>query len=217
MSNVFGSWIWNGFIFGPVLSALVAYDDQDMIDEACSKVATDIGTQSYYSRSWMAISTMTLNGAVAKAGELFRTDTPPVSTSATTVGTTSATTQETTVQTTTAAPQTTSTTTTVATVSIVNSLILRHMIFYHSFQLTFSFAILFGRMIRPRLRQLKLISAQMLFVALWISAMRLEPATAPPGHAATLSRPTALAVMTEFCPQGMISALMEYAAERTIV
>lgn len=129
MSNVFGSWIWNGFIFGPVLSALVAYSDQDMIDAACSKVATDIGTQSYYSRSWMVISTMTLNGAVAKAGELFRTDAPPGTTSATTVGTTSATTQVgTTVQTTTVAPETTkttSTTTTVATVSIINSLILR--------------------------------------------------------------------------------------------
>ena len=44
-----------------------------MIDEACRKVG-DINGESYYARSWMVLSTMTLNGAVVKAGESVRGD-----------------------------------------------------------------------------------------------------------------------------------------------
>ena len=58
-------------MYGPVLSSVVAYDNQDMIDAACAKVGSIPSGESYYSRSWLVISSMTLNGAVAKAGSLF--------------------------------------------------------------------------------------------------------------------------------------------------
>ena len=58
-------------MYGPVLSTLVAFDNQDMIDGACAEVGAIGDGESYYSRSWLVISTMTLNGAVAKAGDLF--------------------------------------------------------------------------------------------------------------------------------------------------
>ena len=44
-----------------------------MIDEACRKVGY-INGESYYARSWMVLSTMTLNGAVVKAGQIVRGD-----------------------------------------------------------------------------------------------------------------------------------------------
>jgi len=72
VSNVFGSWMWNGFIFGPVYSTLVsqiadesfqgrAFTQQNMVDAACDLVS-DRTNLSYYPRSWLVISAMTLNG-----------------------------------------------------------------------------------------------------------------------------------------------------------
>ena len=63
-------------MYGPVLSTLVAFDNQDMIDGACAEVGAIGDGESYYSRSWLVISTMTLNGAVAKAGDLFHGGSP---------------------------------------------------------------------------------------------------------------------------------------------
>jgi hypothetical protein len=65
VSGVFGSWQWNGFMFGPVLSTLAAYVNQDMVDEACRKVDSIGDQETYYSRSWMVLASMMLNGAVA--------------------------------------------------------------------------------------------------------------------------------------------------------
>ena len=88
VSNVFGSWYWNGFIYGPVLSTLVAFERQDMLDEACLKVGS-FDQESYYSRSWKVLSFMTLNGSVAKAGELVRGDAVTTTTSSTSGSTSS--------------------------------------------------------------------------------------------------------------------------------
>jgi hypothetical protein len=68
---VFEAWQWNGFIFGPVLSTLVAYDNQDMIDKACNKVG-NIDQETYYSLSWMVLASMILNGAVARSGQIVQ-------------------------------------------------------------------------------------------------------------------------------------------------
>merc|ERR1712226_1715741 len=87
VSNVFGSWAWNGFIFGPVYSTLVSkipqeeflgksFTQQDMIDKACIAV-NDMENLSYYPLSWQVIAKMTLNGDVALAGELFNGPSPP--------------------------------------------------------------------------------------------------------------------------------------------
>eukprot|EP00521_Asterionellopsis_glacialis_P003008 CAMPEP_0195261998 /NCGR_PEP_ID=MMETSP0706-20130129/9495_1 /TAXON_ID=33640 /ORGANISM="Asterionellopsis glacialis, Strain CCMP134" /LENGTH=1208 /DNA_ID=CAMNT_0040315999 /DNA_START=57 /DNA_END=3683 /DNA_ORIENTATION=+ len=81
VSNVFGSWMWNGFIFGPVYSTLISqiptekfngksFNQQTMIDKACLAV-DDMSNLSYYPLSWQVIAKMTLNGDVALAGELF--------------------------------------------------------------------------------------------------------------------------------------------------
>lgn len=83
VSNVFGSWWLNGFIFGPVLSTLgtkitdnalesKSFSQQTMIDVACKKVNDIASDTSYYARSWQVLTSMTLNGNVQKAGELVR-------------------------------------------------------------------------------------------------------------------------------------------------
>jgi hypothetical protein len=100
VNNVFGSWWWNGFIFGPVLSTLgtkipndsfqgKSFSQQTMIDVACEKVNTISSGTSYYPRSWQVLSTMTLNGDVAKAGKIMKdNDDGPAPTTAPTPSTT---------------------------------------------------------------------------------------------------------------------------------
>merc|ERR1711862_97851 len=105
VSNVFGSWQWNGFIFAPVYSTLASeigsdyfsgksFNQQDMVDAACGLVSETDGT--YFSLSWKVIGQMTLNGDVSKAGKLFNgavtsPSSPPIATSVPTVSPTSAT------------------------------------------------------------------------------------------------------------------------------
>merc|ERR1712048_642054 len=105
VSNVFGSWQWNGFIFAPVYSTLASeiasdyfsgksFNQQDMVDAACGLVSETDG--SYFSLSWKVIGQMTLNGDVSKAGKLFNgaitsPSSPPIATSVPTVSPTSAT------------------------------------------------------------------------------------------------------------------------------
>lgn len=78
---MFPSWLWNEFISGPVYSTLVSeisedkfvgkpFTQQDMLNSACD-VLDSTEPQSYYPLSWKVISKMTLNGEVAKAGQLF--------------------------------------------------------------------------------------------------------------------------------------------------
>merc|ERR1712232_321961 len=86
VTNIFSNWWWNGFIFGPVLSTLgmemsddtlfdgLGYTQQTMIDAACKKVSTIQSGTTYYSRSWQVLSTMTLNGDIAKAARIIRND-----------------------------------------------------------------------------------------------------------------------------------------------
>ena len=60
-----------------------------MIDVACEKVNTISSGTSYYPRSWQVLSTMTLNGDVAKAGKIMKdNDDGPAPTTAPTPSTT---------------------------------------------------------------------------------------------------------------------------------
>ena len=86
MTDIFSNWWWNGFIFGPVLSTLgmemdddslfdgLSFTQQTMIDAACEKVSSIAASTTYYSRSWQVLSTMTLNGDIAKAARIIRND-----------------------------------------------------------------------------------------------------------------------------------------------
>ena len=81
VSNIFGSWQFNGFIFGPVYSSLVteidealfadkSFSQEDMVDAACEIVKETDGL-GYYPLSWQVLATMTLNGSAAKVGNLI--------------------------------------------------------------------------------------------------------------------------------------------------
>lgn len=74
-------WWKDGFMFGPLYSTLVhhasdelfqgkSFTQQTMVDTACNITSNVAGT--YYSRSWNVLSTMTLNGDVARVGQLLR-------------------------------------------------------------------------------------------------------------------------------------------------
>jgi len=72
-----GGWVWNAFIFGPTVSALVVPIDgvteaeqQEIIDKTGSVLASQIPA-SYYHRSWTILSILTINGAVESAGKLL--------------------------------------------------------------------------------------------------------------------------------------------------
>jgi len=84
--SVFGSWHWNQFISAPVYSTLASkvseslfqgkeFIQQDMIDAACDLVKTTADL-SYYPLSWQVIAIMTLNGELAKIGNLVRGNGP---------------------------------------------------------------------------------------------------------------------------------------------
>ncbi|CAE8684030.1 unnamed protein product, partial [Polarella glacialis] len=101
VQSVHASWSWNMFMAGPTFASLVcpaimsATRQQQVIDSAGSRVAMG-AINDYYSGSWVAISTMTLNGDIAKAAaKAGLLGTTPTSTTVTT-----------------AAPSTTTTTTT---------------------------------------------------------------------------------------------------------
>merc|ERR1711935_1263453 len=86
VTSVFGSWHWNQFISAPVYSTLASkvsenlfqgkgFIQQDMIDAACDLVKTTANL-SYYPLSWQVIAIMTLNGELAKIGNLVRGNGP---------------------------------------------------------------------------------------------------------------------------------------------
>jgi len=69
--DMFPSWLWNSFIYGPTLSALVASppsipNAQAMMDAAGEK-STDL-PGGYYARSWALLTNLILSGAMEDAG-----------------------------------------------------------------------------------------------------------------------------------------------------
>uniref|UniRef100_A0A7S2WCY5 Uncharacterized protein n=1 Tax=Eucampia antarctica TaxID=49252 RepID=A0A7S2WCY5_9STRA len=48
------------------------FSQQTMIDVACNKVNVIDSETTYFARSWQVLSIMTLNGDIARAGELVR-------------------------------------------------------------------------------------------------------------------------------------------------
>ena len=69
--TLFDSWLYNAFIYGPTLSALVASppsipNAQAMIDAAGEKL-TDL-PRGYFSRSWALLANLLLSGAMEDAG-----------------------------------------------------------------------------------------------------------------------------------------------------
>jgi len=82
VTSIFGSWRYNGFMFGPVYSTLVVQatsmttsEQQKRLNAACLRVANIPNSASYYAKSWQVISIMTLNGDTSKVGALLRGDT----------------------------------------------------------------------------------------------------------------------------------------------
>lgn len=72
-----GGWIWNAFMFAPVVSSLVVPSDlvtkdvqQNMIDSAGSVLSQDIPAD-YYHRSWTLLAILMLKGSVESAGNLI--------------------------------------------------------------------------------------------------------------------------------------------------
>ena len=71
-----GGWVWNAFIYAPVVSSLVVpsassvseVDQQAMIDSAGSVLAQNMPTD-YYARSWTLLGILMINGAVESAGK----------------------------------------------------------------------------------------------------------------------------------------------------
>jgi len=113
VTSIHSSWNWNAFMFGPVFSSLVprvytlsAAAQQTALDAAGTTLsATSIS--DYYSGSWVAIATLTLNGDLAKAGERLASLRNPglvITTTATTTTSASSPTTKQTVSSTTAAP-----------------------------------------------------------------------------------------------------------------
>merc|ERR1712157_109113 len=83
VSSVFGSWRFNGFIFGPVYSTLAVEatsmttnTQQDLVNAACQYVGNIASSGTNYSKSWQVISMMTLNGDMAKVGVLLGSTQP---------------------------------------------------------------------------------------------------------------------------------------------
>ncbi|CAE7208875.1 unnamed protein product [Symbiodinium sp. KB8] len=73
VNQVFGGWSWNWFIAGPTWSSLVCPVDsvqagrqQQLIDAAGQRLVHQ-GISDYYGGSWLAISTITLNGDITNA------------------------------------------------------------------------------------------------------------------------------------------------------
>ena len=85
VETVLGDWIYNGFMLGPVASTLTvppassgeAEAQQTALDHAAS-LLTSMEVQDYYSGSWIAIASVTLNGALVSAGPLLASLAEPV-------------------------------------------------------------------------------------------------------------------------------------------
>jgi len=80
VESVHASWQWNAFMFGPVFTSLivprVGTSNADLniqtraLDSAAARIQGTV-VSDYYSGSWVAISTLTLNGDFLEAASLF--------------------------------------------------------------------------------------------------------------------------------------------------
>jgi hypothetical protein len=74
--NMFGSWLYNEFISGPTLSALIAAppssESDSMIDAAGDILSKQPLPASYYPRLWTLISNLMLNGSMESAGNTLK-------------------------------------------------------------------------------------------------------------------------------------------------
>ncbi|CAK9110215.1 unnamed protein product, partial [Durusdinium trenchii] len=75
VNSIHPSWSWNMFMAGPTFTSLVCPSNsvdevrqQALIDAAGARVASK-GINDYYSGSWVAISTITLNGDLRRAAQ----------------------------------------------------------------------------------------------------------------------------------------------------
>eukprot|EP00931_Biecheleriopsis_adriatica_P045580 TRINITY_DN260_c0_g1_i9.p1 TRINITY_DN260_c0_g1~~TRINITY_DN260_c0_g1_i9.p1 ORF type:complete len:1100 (+),score=195.02 TRINITY_DN260_c0_g1_i9:55-3354(+) len=84
VNSIHSSWSWNMFMAGPTFASLVCPSamtssrQQAVIDAAGDRLQSR-SIEGYYSGSWLAIATMTLNGDLTKAASRlqFRTSVPP--------------------------------------------------------------------------------------------------------------------------------------------
>jgi len=78
VDSVHSSWEWNAFMFGPIFTSLVrevvSIDTvtQQVVLDAAGSTVNSASIDDYYSGSWVAISTMTLNGDLHKAAVLIQ-------------------------------------------------------------------------------------------------------------------------------------------------
>ena len=71
--TMFGDWVNNGFIYGPMFSSLIGGSPSSQaLDVAAAKLAALPVPTSYYPRSWVLLSNLMLNGAVEDSGRLVR-------------------------------------------------------------------------------------------------------------------------------------------------
>merc|ERR1712064_235816 len=70
--SIFGSWLYNSFIYGPTFSALItgAPEHSDLIDAAASLLSEPLST-SYYPRCWSLLGNLMLSGAMESAGKVL--------------------------------------------------------------------------------------------------------------------------------------------------
>jgi hypothetical protein len=81
VTSIHTNWLDNAFMYGPTLSALVypkVSGQQAILDQAAQKVGGG-SINDYYSGSWIAIATLTMNGDLAKIKGLVSGGSTPVS------------------------------------------------------------------------------------------------------------------------------------------
>jgi hypothetical protein len=70
---IFGDWLDNAFMYGPILSSLIVGDastDQYLIDDAGDLLSAPL-PESYFPRCWALLGNLMLNGAMERAGKLL--------------------------------------------------------------------------------------------------------------------------------------------------
>ena len=76
---IFSDWLSNSFIYGPIFCALIVPTDvmsvskqQALLDQAGSLLSSDGLPASYYSRCWVLLANLAINGAIASAAGTIR-------------------------------------------------------------------------------------------------------------------------------------------------
>jgi hypothetical protein len=68
--DIFGSWLYNAFIYAPTMLALIAGAPEDvpLVDAAGSLLAEQL-PDKYFERCWMLFGNLMLSGAMESAGK----------------------------------------------------------------------------------------------------------------------------------------------------